>query len=256
MGLPGLPGAAGAPGAQGEPGLAGAPGPPGLPGQSVVGMSLAVGHVKCPYGGSAFTVGGDTTYACNDLPGTPGTDGAPGPEGPPGTLGPMSVGTPELADQAVTRNKVAGVDKLALFATNADCIPSRPLTMQPTCIAQACGSCGQVSMFRDCSGGCTVCGPPPPNCPNTFLCVHHPRRTMHRPLGPPQRVRVHGQQAVRERRLLQLRGWTALLDPVQHRSRVRWIHHLRRPHLRVKHPLQGVLVEPGARPARQIEVET
>jgi len=81
MGLPGLQGDDGAPGSQGEPGLAGAPGAPGAQGESVVGMSLGVGDVKCPYGGSSFTAGGLTTYACNGVPGAPGFDGAPGAEG-------------------------------------------------------------------------------------------------------------------------------------------------------------------------------
>ena len=63
----------------------------GIPGQSVVNVPLPVGDSNCPHGGSSFTVGSTTTYACNGAPGTAGqngVNGARGVQGPPGPAGP------------------------------------------------------------------------------------------------------------------------------------------------------------------------
>ena len=63
----GAQGTTGPTGPTGHTGLTGPTGPTGsqgLPGNSVVGASIA-GNANCPYGGSSFTVGGTTTYACN-----------------------------------------------------------------------------------------------------------------------------------------------------------------------------------------------
>jgi hypothetical protein len=47
-------------------------------------MSLSAGNANCPTGGSSFTVGGTTTYACNGATGATGATGAQGPTGPAG----------------------------------------------------------------------------------------------------------------------------------------------------------------------------
>ncbi len=59
----------------------------GPAGQSVVSMSLNAGHAVCAQGGSAFTVGSTTTFACNGVPGTQGIQGIQGNVGPQGTTG-------------------------------------------------------------------------------------------------------------------------------------------------------------------------
>lgn len=58
----------GATGPQGPTGLAGSKGDPGtqgVPGASVTSSALAAHDRNCPAGGSAFTLGSTTTYACN-----------------------------------------------------------------------------------------------------------------------------------------------------------------------------------------------
>ncbi len=58
-------------GTQGPPGPAGSPGAtgsPGLPGASVILTTLLSGDAHCPSGGTQFTVGAATSYACNGAP--------------------------------------------------------------------------------------------------------------------------------------------------------------------------------------------
>jgi hypothetical protein len=65
-------------GLQGPPGPAGADGKDGTNGTngtSIVNTQLASGDPNCPYGGTAFTGAGGTTYACNGAPGRDGADG-------------------------------------------------------------------------------------------------------------------------------------------------------------------------------------
>jgi len=65
-------GSHGAKGATGDQGAKGDTGPQGIagdPGESVVGASVQAGDSHCANGGSRFTVGGVTTYACNGAPG-------------------------------------------------------------------------------------------------------------------------------------------------------------------------------------------
>jgi hypothetical protein len=86
-GLPGSPGTPGVAGPQGVPGASGALGLTGLSGSSgdsVMAMSVTVGNATCPEGGSMFTVGSTTTYACN---GTKGVGGPAGALGNPGSKG-------------------------------------------------------------------------------------------------------------------------------------------------------------------------
>lgn len=56
-------------------------GPQGPQGLSVTSASLSLGDANCPAGGSSFTVGGLTTYACNGTNGTNGKDGTNGTNG-------------------------------------------------------------------------------------------------------------------------------------------------------------------------------
>ena len=65
----------GAQGLAGANGLAGATGATGPAGNSVTIAALAVNDTHCPSGGSSFTVGTLTTYACNGHDGTNGTGG-------------------------------------------------------------------------------------------------------------------------------------------------------------------------------------
>jgi hypothetical protein len=71
-GATGPQGTPGAKGDTGDPGLTGAAGPAGA---SVTIAALAVGDLNCPSGGSSFTVGTQTTYACNGHDGANGTGG-------------------------------------------------------------------------------------------------------------------------------------------------------------------------------------
>lgn len=87
-GLEGPPGPEGPPGEAGpagETGPEGPAGPEGPPGDSVTAMSVGAGDPACPHGGTMFTTGDVTAYACH---GGPGQDGAPGEPGPPGETGP------------------------------------------------------------------------------------------------------------------------------------------------------------------------
>jgi hypothetical protein len=68
-------GATGAQGLAGVDGAAGATGAAGPAGDSVTIAALVVGNVNCPAGGSSFTVGTETTYACNGHDGANGTGG-------------------------------------------------------------------------------------------------------------------------------------------------------------------------------------
>jgi hypothetical protein len=62
-------------GKQGETGPPGADGLPGADGESVEIAPLLDGDTNCPNGGSSFTVGTETTYACNGEDGADGTGG-------------------------------------------------------------------------------------------------------------------------------------------------------------------------------------
>jgi len=68
-------GGTGAQGPAGADGAAGATGAKGPAGDSVTTAVLAVNDVHCPSGGSSFTVGTVTTYACNGHDGANGTGG-------------------------------------------------------------------------------------------------------------------------------------------------------------------------------------
>lgn len=59
----------------------------GPSGESVAATPLPAGHATCAHGGVQFSVGGQTTYACNGTPGTAGPAGAAGPQGPAGPQG-------------------------------------------------------------------------------------------------------------------------------------------------------------------------
>jgi hypothetical protein len=72
QGTKGDTGAQGLPGAAGAAGAAGATGPAG---SSVTIAALAAGNINCPDGGSSFTVGTQTTYACNGHAGANGSGG-------------------------------------------------------------------------------------------------------------------------------------------------------------------------------------
>ena len=65
----------GAKGDDGPPGPKGDAGPPGAAGTSVVSAVLPTGDANCPHGGSSFTVGATTTYACNGADGANGSGG-------------------------------------------------------------------------------------------------------------------------------------------------------------------------------------
>jgi hypothetical protein len=69
----GATGPQGPPGADGADGADGATGATGPAGASVTIAALAVNDANCPAGGSSFTVGGLTTYACNGHDGANGT---------------------------------------------------------------------------------------------------------------------------------------------------------------------------------------
>jgi hypothetical protein len=80
----GAAGPAGPQGGQGPQGVKGDTGPAGLPGaagaagadgKSVTPATLASGDTNCPAGGSSFTVGLTTTYACNGRDGANGSGG-------------------------------------------------------------------------------------------------------------------------------------------------------------------------------------
>jgi hypothetical protein len=71
-------GATGAQGPAGADGTAGATGAKGPAGDSVTIAALLVNDAHCPSGGSSFTVGTVTTYACNGHDGTNGTGGFDG----------------------------------------------------------------------------------------------------------------------------------------------------------------------------------
>jgi hypothetical protein len=88
VGPAGPAGAIGPAGPAGEIGPAGPAGAMGPQGESVVAMSLNTSDPNCPNGGSMFTVGATTVYACN------GANGAAGPAGAPGAAGPMGVQGP------------------------------------------------------------------------------------------------------------------------------------------------------------------
>jgi hypothetical protein len=78
-------GAQGEKGAMGDPGLMGSTGGMGAMGNngvSVVAMSLPIGDTQCPTGGSKFTAGAVTTYACNGALGPKGDKGDQGDPGP------------------------------------------------------------------------------------------------------------------------------------------------------------------------------
>ena len=102
-GAEGQVGATGPQGPQGTPGLTGGVGPigpqglQGTAGESVVAASIDVGDANCVHGGAAFTVRGNTTYACNAAPGAvgatgpQGATGAAGPTGPTGATGPQGL---------------------------------------------------------------------------------------------------------------------------------------------------------------------
>lgn len=78
----------GATGEAGATGDTGPQGPAGAAGLSVTSLPLDAGSIDCPNGGSAFSVGGVTTYACNGAMGPAGADGAIGPQGATGPQGP------------------------------------------------------------------------------------------------------------------------------------------------------------------------
>jgi len=65
-------------GPAGSVGPTGAAGKNGVDGTSIVNTALASGDPNCPYGGTAFTGAGGTTYACNGAPGAKGAKGEPG----------------------------------------------------------------------------------------------------------------------------------------------------------------------------------
>lgn len=81
QGATGAQGATGGPGPTGAQGLTGAKGDTGdmgtagTPGESVAVLALAVGDLNCPRGGSSFSVGHSTTYACNGAAGANGSNG-------------------------------------------------------------------------------------------------------------------------------------------------------------------------------------
>lgn len=78
QGVQGPAGVAGPMGPAGPAGPQGPQGPQGPAGVSTTAITIAKGDANCPYGGTRFTVGTVTTYACNGAP------GAMGPPGPPG----------------------------------------------------------------------------------------------------------------------------------------------------------------------------
>jgi hypothetical protein len=83
-------GANGAVGPQGEvgpPGATGPAGPAGSAGESVTAQSVGPLDPNCPSGGSRFTVGATTTYACNGAAGATGNTGPQGPQGLQGIQG-------------------------------------------------------------------------------------------------------------------------------------------------------------------------
>ena len=92
QGIQGLQGTQGVQGLKGDPGDKGPQGDPGARGDdglSVVAMSVDAGG-DCPYGGSAFLLGADYSFACHGAPGVqglPGADGAPGAKGDKGDTG-------------------------------------------------------------------------------------------------------------------------------------------------------------------------
>jgi hypothetical protein len=100
-GQPGAPGPAGpngSPGAPGSPGSPGKDGTNGRDGQSVTSEALGAGDSNCPNGGSKFTAAsGGVTYACN------------GADGTAGAVADGSVGTDQLANDAVTPAKLGGI---------------------------------------------------------------------------------------------------------------------------------------------------
>jgi hypothetical protein len=100
VGPAGPAGPAGVKGDAGAAGSNGTNGSPGSPGASVTASPENPGTAKCAgLGGSKFTVGATTTYACN------GEEGVPGPEGSPWTDGgKLPVGATETGTWSVTAN--------------------------------------------------------------------------------------------------------------------------------------------------------
>jgi hypothetical protein len=75
QGLKGDTGGQGLPGDKGDTGQTGNTGKTGDPGTSVTVLALAVGDANCPHGGSQFTLGTVSAYACNGADGTNGSGG-------------------------------------------------------------------------------------------------------------------------------------------------------------------------------------
>ena len=107
-------GATGPAGATGATGATGPQGAKGADGTSVLGMSLTLGDVNCPYGGAAFTAQGTTSYACN---GAPGTQGPQGPAGVGDNLG-SHVATQDLNLSGYSITGVSAIS--ASYLTDAD----------------------------------------------------------------------------------------------------------------------------------------
>ncbi len=94
----------GDPGNAGLMGATGSTGAMGNNGLSVTAMSLAAGDPNCPAGGSQFTAGLVTTYACN---GAAGTKGDKGDKGDTGAAGPNVVnGSTTFTNNAIPASAI------------------------------------------------------------------------------------------------------------------------------------------------------
>ncbi|HET7572021.1 MAG TPA: hypothetical protein VFJ77_05050 [Gaiellaceae bacterium] len=134
-------------GPAGPQGPRGEPGPRGADGASVAAATLAAGDPNCPFGGSSFSVGGTTTYACSGAPGPAGADGRDGVDGS------RLTSFDGLAGLSCTNAGRTGAISISYATSGAATL---------TCVVQT-GNTGGGTTTRDSGAPCSATLPPYPN---------------------------------------------------------------------------------------------
>jgi hypothetical protein len=110
----------------------------GPQGASVISVALGVGNAKCPTGGSSFTVGSSTTYACNGAKGDAGVNGTNGTNGLNGTNGTNGI-------NGINGVNGTSISSAPLFLGSPYCPTGGTLFTSISGLTTACNGAGVIS---------------------------------------------------------------------------------------------------------------